>query len=98
MVQTLRDRAILKKILLDGHEVSAFNRHKSKYPIEEDERDVIHDSIKNFEKYLNDLDVEFVELKLDRAKVQEYCLKYALETPDSIHLLAATQNSLSSHY
>lgn len=93
VVQALRDRAILQKFLLDGYEISSFNRRKSEYPIGEEERGPIHDAIKNFETYLRKLEVRTVDLNMDRRMIHEYSLKYSLETPDAIHLLCATQNS-----
>jgi hypothetical protein len=69
VIQTLRDRAILQKFLLDGYEFSAFNRHKWKYPIGDTESGPIHDAIKNFEFFLTGLKVQIVELHLQRRKI-----------------------------
>lgn len=96
MVQYFRDRAILRQFLQDGFEISAFSRHKHEYSIGTDERGVIHDVITDFEKYLQDLEVGFLRLNMDRHKIHEYCLRYSLETPDAMHLLVAIQEK--SHY
>lgn len=92
MVQYFRDRAIQKQFVLDGHELSYFNRHKHEYPVDVDDRGVIHDAIRDFEKYLQALEVEIIEVKIDRRNIHDYCLRYSLETPDALHVTAA-QNS-----
>jgi predicted nucleic acid-binding protein len=75
--------------VLDGYEISSFNRHKHEYSIDAvDYRGAIDDALRDFEKYLHDLEVALMEVK-----IQDYCLRYSLETPDALHVLAAIQNS-----
>ena len=49
----------------------------------------IFDSMRDFEEYLRDLEVKIVKTEIDKTKIHDYCLRYALETPDALHILAA---------
>jgi len=89
MVQYFRDRAILKQFIFDGHVISSFNRYKHWYKIGTNEIGSIHDALADFESYLCSLEIEIVEARIDRLKIHDYCLRYSLETPDALQVLAA---------
>lgn len=56
------------------------------------DREEIFDSVRDFEAYLRGLDIKIVKTEIDKTKIHDYCLRYALETPDALHILSA-QNS-----
>jgi len=49
----------------------------------------IFDTMRDFEEYLRNLEVKIVKMEIDKTKIHDYCLRYALETPDALHILAA---------
>ncbi len=79
--------------MLDGHEMSRFNRVRSQYPLPSNKRKVIHQAIADFEKFLTTHGIEVIEVQINPHEIHEYCMKYALETPDAVHVLCATQYS-----
>jgi predicted nucleic acid-binding protein len=79
--------------MLDGHESSAFNKVKSEYPIQQCKRKVIHQAITDFQKFLEQYGINIVKSMIKPHEIYEYCLKYALETPDAVQVLCATRNS-----
>jgi predicted nucleic acid-binding protein len=93
LVQTLMDNAILDSVRLDGHQISAFNKVKSNYPLKRSKRVVIHQAIADFEMFLNQHKIEVTEVSIKSHSIHEYCMKYALETPDAVHVLCAVRYS-----
>ncbi len=92
VVRTFVDKAILKQFVLDGFTVSAFNRIKHEYDIDEEEIIIINETLNQFEKFLKNLGITFVETRIDWRKIHHYCLTQKIETPDAIHLHNAIQN------
>ena len=93
LVQTLMDDAILDSLRLDGHQISTFNRVKSNYPLNRSKRMVIHQAIADFEKFLTKHKIEIIQVSINSHRIHEYCMKYALETPDAVHVMCAAQYS-----
>lgn len=93
MIQSFRSRAIIHSFLLDGNELSAFNRFKAHYKVQERKRRSIHQAIMDFQTFLHKNHVQTVKINIDVHKIHEYCLKYSLDTPDATHLQAALQQS-----
>lgn len=91
LVQTLMDRELVDILMLDGHEMSRFNRVRSQYPLPSCKRRVIDQA--DFEKFFATHGIEITEVPINPHKIHEYCMKYALETPDAVHVLCATQYS-----
>lgn len=92
MVQYFLDRSIFKKFRFDGYAISSFNRHKHRYNVDAEDLVVINDTLKAFEMFLRELEVEIIEAKVDRKRIYDYCLRYSLETADALHV-ALAENS-----
>jgi predicted nucleic acid-binding protein len=93
MIQYFRDRAVLKQFLYDGYAISSFNRYKHKYPMYKGDREEIFDNVRDFEAYLRGLDIKIVKTEIDKTKIHDYSLRYALETPDALHILSAKNSN-----
>jgi predicted nucleic acid-binding protein len=93
VVQALRDNEIMEFFKLEGHEIAAFNRVKSQYRVQATRRKLIRHDITDFEKFLDNQQIQVVKINLDPEAVRDYCLKYSLETPDALHVLTASQHS-----
>jgi predicted nucleic acid-binding protein len=93
IVAAVRDRAILKSFLFDGHEMSAFAREKRNYLLEEEKRIGIHEAIRDFVQFLHRLHIEIVKINLNVQKIHEYSMKYSIETPDTVHVVTAIEQS-----
>lgn len=93
LVQSVRDRAIVKNFFLDGNEIAAFNRKKGQYKVEVQDRKVIHKSITQFRKFLKKYNIEIIRMNMNVDEIHEYSLKYSLETPDATHVDTAVHNA-----
>jgi predicted nucleic acid-binding protein len=90
LAQAFFDRAVWTKFPFEGFEMREFGKLRRGLQLPVKEREAMLAIARSFEGFLHRLDVEMIPVRLDYALIHDLVYRYALETGDAVHVLAAS--------